>query len=93
MFRTDIDASVAGGAPEHPREPVTIRKGKMKNGLRWLSDITGGLGMALCGISGVARVLGHYVIGNIGSMTIFTAGTGLMVAACLIKLQGLESRG
>ncbi len=44
------------------------------------------LGVALCVVSGLARIAGQYYLLGYTSMTIFTGGMGLMLAACLAKL-------
>ena len=49
-------------------------------------------GILLCVGAGIARVLGHYLISGYSSMTLFQVGTGLMVLACLCKLENLVSR-
>ena len=45
------------------------------------------LGILLCAISGLARVFGIYYLAGYQSTTIFIVGTGVMVFACLVKLQ------
>ena len=49
-------------------------------------------GILLCGGAGVARLLGHYLISGFTTMTLFQIGTGLMVLACLCKLESLLIR-
>jgi hypothetical protein len=61
----------------------------------WLfpvSNVAGIAGVLLCAIAGVGRLLGYYAVGGLGFITIFIAGTGLMVFACLLKLQLIASR-
>jgi hypothetical protein len=61
--------------------------------MQQLFSLTGSIvavfGMLLCSISGLARVSGLYYVGGYQSTTIFTVGTGVMVFACLIKLEAL----
>ncbi|WP_303721316.1 hypothetical protein [Malonomonas rubra] len=57
--------------------------------LRIAGDVLGGLGLLVCLVAGVARLTGHYQVLSYEAMTLFTAGLGLMVAACLVKLQQL----
>lgn len=52
----------------------------------------GALGLLCCFVSGVARVAGSYHFLNYEAMTVFSAGTGLMVAACLVKLHQLVEK-
>ena len=52
---------------------------------------------ALAGIllsvgAGVARLLGFYLISGYATMTLFQVGAGLMVLACLCKLEILLIR-
>jgi hypothetical protein len=49
-------------------------------------------GALLCLAAGVMRVVGAYHLGDFEVMTLFNAGIGLMVAACLAKLQSLPHR-
>ena len=49
-------------------------------------------GILVCAISGLARVSGVYYLAGYEATTIFTVGTGLMVFACLVKLELLASR-
>lgn len=61
----------------------------------WLSPVSNVAGIAgalLCAITGAGRLLGYYDVGGLGLITIFLAGTGLMVFACLLKLQLIAAR-
>ena len=49
-------------------------------------------GILLCTGAGIARVFGLYLLSGYTSMTLFQVGTGLMVLACLCKLQSLLMR-
>jgi hypothetical protein len=50
------------------------------------------LGILLCTISGVARISGAYHLAGYEATTLFSVGTGLMVFACLVKLEALSTR-
>jgi len=50
------------------------------------------VGILLCLVSGVARATGSYQIAGYAAITLFQAGTGLMVLACLCKLETLLMR-
>lgn len=50
-------------------------------------DVIGGIGALVCLVAGAARLAGNYHVLSYEAMTLFTAGVGLMVAACLLKLQ------
>lgn len=54
-------------------------------------SIAGLLGAAVCFLAGLARVAGYYYLAGYQSTTIFNVGVGLMVFACLIKLDALQS--
>lgn len=59
-------------------------------------DIVGNVlalsGVALCVVAGGARVLGSHYFFGFESITLFTAGTALMVMACLAKVQLLAQK-
>ena len=50
------------------------------------------LGIALCAISGLARVSGLFYLGGYQATTIFMVGIGMMVFACVVKLEALSAR-
>ena len=56
-----------------------------------LSSLAGNLvaviGVSMCLVAGVVRVFGNCHLFGYSAMTIFMAGTGLMVMACLAKLE------
>ncbi|SHI51395.1 hypothetical protein SAMN02745165_00277 [Malonomonas rubra DSM 5091] len=54
-------------------------------------NILGGVGLLLCVVAGFARLSGNYYVFSYEAMTVFNAGVGVMVAACLAKLQQLTS--
>jgi type IV secretory pathway VirB2 component (pilin) len=55
-------------------------------------SIAGILGIATCFIAGLARIAGYYYLAGYQSTTIFNVGIGLMVFACLVKLDALQSQ-
>jgi hypothetical protein len=55
--------------------------------LNFTGSTTAAIGILLCAISGLARISGFYYLAGYQSTTIFSVGTGLMVFACLIRLQ------
>ena len=55
--------------------------------LNYAGTITGLLGALLCGLSGISRFTGQYYLGGFEATTLFMLGTGLMVFACLAKLE------
>ncbi len=64
----------------------------MANFLGLIGNIVTLLGLLLFVVAGIARLGGaHYLMGY-ENMTIFTAGIGLLVIACLAKLYQLSSR-
>ena len=46
-------------------------------------------GILLCAVSGLVRLSGLYHLAGYEATTIFSVGTGVMVVACLIKLEVL----
>jgi len=61
----------------------------MTNVLEISGNTAGALGILLCLVAGIARIAGYYYVCGYESITLFTGGTSLMIAACLIKLQQL----
>lgn len=55
-------------------------------------SISGILGVLVCTIAGLARIAGFYYLAGYQSTTIFNVGVGLMVFACLVKLQNLPAQ-
>ena len=60
--------------------------------LKLTGSIAGVLGILLCIVSGLARVAGLYYLAGFASTTIFMVGTGMMIFACLVKLEALQSQ-
>jgi hypothetical protein len=57
-----------------------------------VGNISALAGILLCGGAGTTRLLGYYLISGFTTMTLFQIGTGLMVLACLCKLESLLIR-
>ena len=49
-------------------------------------------GVLVSALSGAARVFGVYQLADVGTIALFTVGTGMMVFACLAKLHLLTAR-
>lgn len=66
----------------------------MKRLLQLGGDGAALLGVVVCLASGLARIAGGYYLLGFELMTLFTGGMGLMLAACLAKLQllGMKER-
>ncbi len=64
----------------------------MERTIMLVGNISALVGMLLCGGAGVTRLLGHYLTSGFATMTLFQIGTGLMVLACLCKLEALLRR-
>ncbi len=61
--------------------------------LALVGSFAGILGVIICLTSGLARIAGYYYLANYQSTTVFNMGIGLMVFACLVKLEtALSSR-
>jgi len=66
----------------------------MEKVIEVLGNIAGVLGILTCIVSGTFKIFGEYkVLNQITVEALFILGIGLMVAACLAKLQLLSSRG
>ena len=61
-----------------------------------LIDIAGNvaalLGILICLVSGISRLLGNWETAGYSTMTLFTLGIGLMVFACLAKLHAITPK-
>ena len=55
--------------------------------LALVGSISGILGMLICLASGLARIAGFYYLADYQVTTVFNMGVGLMVFACLVKLE------
>ena len=63
----------------------------MQQLLRLTGSVAGVLGVLICAISGLARVSGIYYLAGYEATAIFMAGTGVMVFACLVKLEVMSA--
>lgn len=63
----------------------------MYKNLALVGSISGMLGAFICLIAGLARVGGYYYLVGYQSTTVFNVGVGLMVFACLVKLESLPT--
>jgi hypothetical protein len=64
----------------------------MERMLMLVGNLSALAGIVLSAGAGTARVLGFYLLSDYTTMTLFQVGTGLMVLACLCKLEGLLIR-
>jgi type IV secretory pathway VirB2 component (pilin) len=64
----------------------------MQQLLNYTGNLAGGLGILLCVVAGLTRLFGQYYLGGYAATTIFSVGTGLMVFACLVKLETLAAQ-
>jgi hypothetical protein len=60
--------------------------------LAYAGRAAGILGALICLLSGLARVSGSFHLGNFAATTLFMVGVGLMVFACMVKLEVLSRR-
>jgi len=51
-----------------------------------LGLLVGVVGLLICLIAGVTRVLGHHYFAGFETLTLLNAGVSMMVSACMIKL-------
>jgi hypothetical protein len=64
----------------------------MYKNLALTGSITGILGALICFIAGLARIAGFYYLAGYQSTTIFNVGVGMMVFACMVKLDSLSTQ-
>ncbi len=57
-----------------------------------IGNVAALLGIIICLIAGIARMTGNYHVLGYESITLFTGGIALMVAACLAKLYRSDLR-
>ena len=60
--------------------------------LHSLGTASGLFGALICLVSGLTRVSGSFYLGGYAATTLFMVGLGLMVFACLLKLEALAAR-
>jgi len=58
----------------------------MQKLIQSIGDIAAILGVAICLVTGVMRLVGQPVIFGFEAITLFTGGIALMVMACLARL-------
>lgn len=65
----------------------------MQQLIRWSANAAAVLGMLCCAVAALSRLSGSwYVLGGPEATSVFTLGIGLMVFACLGKLELLLQR-
>ena len=64
----------------------------MEKMLGIVGNVSAIVGILLAFGAGLARVLGLYLVSGYTTMTLFQVGTGLMVLACLCKLEIMQNR-
>lgn len=77
------------------REPlaVRIRRGtQMQNLLPWLGRLAGVVGLLLCAVAAIWRLLGNFYLGGIQVATLLQAGTSALVVGCFLLLLGGSAR-
>ena len=62
----------------------------MEKFLGVVGNVSAIVGVLLAFGAGLARVLGLYLVSGYTTMTLFQVGTGLMVLACLCKLETMQ---
>ena len=60
--------------------------------LAWLGRLAGIVGLVVCAVTGLARLVGHYTLGGVPVVTLFEGGTALLVAGCFLLLCALAAR-
>ena len=71
---------------------VQIRSHCMQQLINYIGHLAGGSGILLCAAAGLTRLSGGYYLAEYAATTIFSAGIGLMVLACLVKLYALQDQ-
>jgi type IV secretory pathway VirB2 component (pilin) len=62
-----------------------------KDFLGTVANIVATIGVVICAVSGLNRLLGNYHLLGYEAMTLFTGGISLMIFSALIKLHIIES--
>lgn len=57
-----------------------------------VGNILAVVGILVCLVAGIARMMTNWYLMGFESLTIFTVGMGLMLMACLAKLQVLSGK-
>jgi len=55
-----------------------------------IGNALGALGLLICLLAGVSRVVGSHYLMGFETITLFIGGISIMVAACLAKLHGVS---
>ncbi len=63
-----------------------------KKALELLASIPGLAGIALCLLAGFWRLFGNFHLGGFEAWTVFSAGVGLMVVSCYLKLELISAK-
>jgi hypothetical protein len=64
----------------------------MSQSIDTLGRITGLAGALACAVAGAMRLSGNYYLAGHEVTTMFTAGTSLMIFACLLRLEALARK-
>ncbi len=64
----------------------------MYRNLALAGSLAGILGALICFIAGLARIAGFYYLAGYQSTTVFDVGVGMMVFACMVKLETLPTQ-
>lgn len=64
----------------------------MNKNMVLLGTVVGLLGVLTCFIAGGGRLVGYHYILDFQSTTLFNVGVGMMVFACLIRLEELAAQ-
>jgi hypothetical protein len=57
-----------------------------------LGRLAGVIGVAICLVAGVARVLGHFYLGGFSAAALLQGGMGLVLIGCFLLLLALQPR-
>ena len=55
-----------------------------------VGSVIGWLGVMLCLVSGLTKLVGSYYLFSYEAMTLFMVGVGLITTGCLAKLEALS---
>ena len=65
----------------------------MQKLLDYVGSAAGVIGVLLCAVAGFARITGEFYVADYQATTLFMVGIGIMVFACMAKLQCLVLLG
>ncbi len=57
-----------------------------------VGNAAGLIGILICIVAGLSRMMGNWHTAGYATMTLFTVGIGFMVFACLAKLHALSAK-